>query len=151
MRQKILHQSCGPQPGEASGLGEFQTTEGLDNAVQDCLHTPSAHQAGEVCRCDARDGKTLEEAASVPELGKLSKVAIFLPLLLIRLYQLTLSPYIGQCCRFTPSCSRYSAEAFRIHGFWRGMGLTIYRLLRCQPFCRGGYDPVPPRKAPKQK
>ncbi|MBE6404139.1 MAG: membrane protein insertion efficiency factor YidD [Lentisphaeria bacterium] len=72
-----------------------------------------------------------------------------LPLLLIRVYQLTLSPFIGQCCRFTPSCSRYATEALKRHGFWYGSILTIYRLIRCQPFCKGGYDPVPPRKIKK--
>ncbi|MBE6381138.1 MAG: membrane protein insertion efficiency factor YidD [Lentisphaerae bacterium] len=73
-------------------------------------------------------------------------MAILLPLLLIKIYQLTLSPFIGQCCRFEPSCSRYSAEAFRTHGFWRGLILTVYRIIRCNPWCKGGFDPVPPRK-----
>ena len=146
MRQKILHQSSSPQPGTEVGMGEFQALETKAQTVSPGVHSASAHPAGKVCRCDVRNGKTAEETAADQGLGRLSKAAIFLPLVLIRLYQLTLSPYIGNCCRFTPSCSRYAAEAYRTHGFWRGSVLTIYRLLRCQPWCKGGFDPVPPRK-----
>ena len=62
---------------------------------------------------------------------------------LIRLYQLTLSPWVGGQCRFTPTCSRYASEAIRRHGAWRGSVLAVRRLLRCHPFCEGGHDPVP--------
>lgn len=65
-------------------------------------------------------------------------------LALIRGYQLTLSPYIGQHCRFTPSCSRYASEAIALHGPARGSWLAARRILRCHPFCAGGLDPVPP-------
>ncbi len=72
--------------------------------------------------------------------------AVFLALRLINLYQLTVSPLLPRCCRFEPSCSHYAEEAFREWGFWKGCRLTIFRLLRCQPLCKGGYDPVPKRK-----
>lgn len=62
---------------------------------------------------------------------------------LIRLYRLTLSPVLGSACRFEPSCSRYASGAIHSHGAARGSGLAIRRLLRCHPFCEGGYDPVP--------
>lgn len=62
---------------------------------------------------------------------------------LIHGYQLLLSPFLGGACRFTPSCSRYAIEAIRRHGAGRGSLLTVRRLLRCHPFCRGGHDPVP--------
>lgn len=62
---------------------------------------------------------------------------------LIRLYQITLSPFFGQQCRFTPSCSEYTRQAIERHGAWRGSWLGIRRIVRCQPFCEGGYDPVP--------
>ena len=64
-------------------------------------------------------------------------------LALIRAYQLTLSPIVGYHCRFTPSCSRYAAEAIQLHGSARGSWLAIRRLARCHPFCEGGLDPVP--------
>ena len=62
---------------------------------------------------------------------------------LIRLYQKFISPLKPGCCRFTPTCSQYAVEAFRKRGFFVGFILTAYRILRCNPFCRGGYDPVP--------
>lgn len=61
----------------------------------------------------------------------------------IRLYQRLLSPLLGRHCRFHPSCSQYAMDALRIHGFIRGSGYAVWRILRCQPFCAGGYDPVP--------
>jgi len=64
-------------------------------------------------------------------------------LLLIRAYQLTLSPLFGQHCRFTPSCSRYASEAIERYGAWRGGWLALRRIARCHPFCAGGHDPVP--------
>lgn len=63
--------------------------------------------------------------------------------LLIRLYQLTLSRLVGNCCRFVPTCSHYGLEAVRRHGFLAGAVLAAWRVLRCNPFCRGGLDPVP--------
>lgn len=66
-----------------------------------------------------------------------------LALACIRFYQVGLSPYIGAACRFQPTCSRYGYEAIARHGLLKGLGLTAWRLLRCNPFNRGGYDPVP--------
>lgn len=62
---------------------------------------------------------------------------------LIRAYQLLLSPFLGNHCRFTPSCSRYASEAIARYGAAKGTWLAVKRLLRCHPFCEGGYDPVP--------
>jgi putative membrane protein insertion efficiency factor len=68
---------------------------------------------------------------------------------LVRLYQIVLSPLKGRpTCRFHPSCSAYAIEAFKVHGVWKGGALTAWRLLRCHPFSRPGYDPVPP---PRQR
>jgi len=63
----------------------------------------------------------------------------------IRLYQWTLSPWIGPACRFAPSCSQYGIDAIRIHGPLRGLWMTGRRLLRCHPWHPGGFDPVPDR------
>jgi len=62
--------------------------------------------------------------------------------LLARLYQLTLSPLIGRQCRFVPSCSEYFIQAVQAKGALRGALMGAWRILRCNPFCRGGYDPV---------
>ncbi|MFQ5749431.1 MAG: membrane protein insertion efficiency factor YidD [Planctomycetota bacterium] len=51
----------------------------------------------------------------------------------------------GQKCRFVPSCSAFAEEALQVHGSVKGTLLTVWRLLRCQPLCRGGFDPVPPK------
>lgn len=63
-------------------------------------------------------------------------------------YRRAISPYLGPRCRFTPSCSEYAQEAILLRGPIIGIGLAVFRLLRCQPLCAGGYDPVPlPRAA----
>ena len=61
---------------------------------------------------------------------------------LIRFYQLIISPLFPQTCRFTPSCSQYALTALNRYGVARGLLLALRRLLRCHPFCEGGYDPV---------
>jgi len=62
---------------------------------------------------------------------------------LIDLYRFLLSPWIGQHCRFDPTCSRYAREAVLTHGPTRGMWLSLRRLARCHPWHAGGHDPVP--------
>jgi len=62
----------------------------------------------------------------------------------IYIYRAAAPSFIRNSCRFMPTCSHYAEEALRTHGFWKGTLLTCLRLLRCQPFCRGGWDPVPP-------
>jgi putative membrane protein insertion efficiency factor len=63
--------------------------------------------------------------------------------LLIRAYQVVLSPFVGGACRFLPSCSAYAIEAIATHGAWRGSILAVRRLSRCHPLGRAGVDPVP--------
>ena len=65
-------------------------------------------------------------------------------ILLVRVYQWTLRPIIGANCRFEPHCSAYAIEALRTHGALSGSALTAKRILRCNPWCAGGHDPVPP-------
>lgn len=60
----------------------------------------------------------------------------------IRLYQRVVSPALPRRCKYEPTCSAYAAEALRTHGPLRGMLLAAWRLLRCNPFSHGGYDPV---------
>lgn len=64
---------------------------------------------------------------------------------LIRVYQYAISPMLGQRCKYYPSCSNYAIGALREHGVIRGVGMASWRLLRCNPFSNGGYDPVPQR------
>lgn len=71
------------------------------------------------------------------------KLAILPAVLLIRVYQGTLAPFVGRQCRFHPTCSNFALEALDRHGLLRGMAMTVRRIARCHPFSRGGYDPVP--------
>ena len=64
-------------------------------------------------------------------------------LLIIKLYRLLLSPWLGRSCRFYPTCSQYSEQAIRQHGAIKGSWLTLCRIGRCHPWHEGGYDPVP--------
>ncbi|MBQ6915667.1 MAG: membrane protein insertion efficiency factor YidD [Kiritimatiellae bacterium] len=64
--------------------------------------------------------------------------------LLVRAYQVVLSPVMGGACRFEPTCSNYMIEALRVHGAVKGTLLGLWRILRCHPFGAYGYDPVPP-------
>lgn len=63
--------------------------------------------------------------------------------LLVRGYRLLLSPWVGNGCRFEPSCSAYALQSLEQHGAAAGSYLTVARLLRCHPWCAGGHDPVP--------
>ena len=77
----------------------------------------------------------------------LLRVPSLLLMLLVRAYQLLVSPLLGPSCRFYPSCSAYGLEALRVHGAVRGTWLTVRRLLRCHPWNPGGVDEVPPARA----
>ena len=76
-------------------------------------------------------------------LGFLKKASIFPFVFLIRFYQLCISPFTPSSCRFTPTCSAYALEAFRKWGPFKGMYLTVRRVLRCHSWGGSGYDPVP--------
>jgi len=67
-------------------------------------------------------------------------------ILFVRAYQVTLSPFLGGQCRYHPTCSAYAIQALKDYGPIKGSSLAIRRILRCHPFAKGGYDPVP---APK--
>jgi putative membrane protein insertion efficiency factor len=66
-----------------------------------------------------------------------------LVLLVIRFYQKAISPHFPPCCRYYPTCSVYAYESVQKYGVFRGLSLGFARLLRCHPFHKGGYDPVP--------
>jgi putative membrane protein insertion efficiency factor len=68
-------------------------------------------------------------------------------LALVRMYRLLLSPWLGNSCRFEPTCSAYAMHALEQHGAALGTCLTVGRLLRCHPWCEGGHDPVPEHAA----
>ncbi len=66
----------------------------------------------------------------------------YLVLDFLKLYKTFLSPFLAPACRFTPTCSEYAAQAVEKYGAFRGTWLGLKRILRCQPFCKGGHDPI---------
>jgi uncharacterized protein len=74
---------------------------------------------------------------------KITRVPRSFALLLLRCYKYAISPMFPPSCRYTPTCSEYAAEAIERYGIVRGSAMAAWRLLRCHPFVRGGYDPVP--------
>lgn len=75
-----------------------------------------------------------------------SKIIIFPFVVLVRFYQLVISPLTPATCRFSPTCSSYMIEALRTHGLFYGGYLGIKRIISCNPWGRSGYDPVPEKK-----
>ena len=67
-------------------------------------------------------------------------------LAIIRFYRAAISPYTKPSCKYIPTCSEYRLEAIERFGVLKGSALTIWRILRCNPFSKGGYDPVPEKK-----
>ena len=76
-------------------------------------------------------------------LSALSAVVSWMLLLPIVFYQRCITPFTPPSCRFTPTCSEYARQAIRKHGPVKGLGLAIWRILRCNPWGGSGYDPVP--------
>jgi uncharacterized protein len=83
----------------------------------------------------------------MPLINNIIKKTVNIPagisLVLVKAYKMFISPYLPKSCRFYPSCSSYSIESFKKYGFIKGLFLTIERIIRCNPFNAGGYDPVP--------
>ena len=104
--------------------------------MPDCCAVADSHcRTGKDARRSAAAGTVLNPGTVLTPRSLLT--------LAIRLYQQLLSPWLPASCRYHPTCSQYTLEAIRIHGAVRGIGLGLRRILRCHPFHRGGYDPVP--------
>jgi putative membrane protein insertion efficiency factor len=73
----------------------------------------------------------------------ISKIIVAIFVILIKIYQLVISPWLGPSCRYTPTCSQYGLEAFKKHGVLKGFALTTKRFLSCRPGGGHGWDPVP--------
>lgn len=83
--------------------------------------------------------------------GRVSAMAQRTLLALLTVYKRWISPLLPPACRFHPTCSDYAAESIRTHGVVRGSGLALRRVCRCHPLSAGGFDPVPPRRAPEAR
>lgn len=143
MRQKVQPSRGEAQPGETPVMGEFPDSARNTPPRMDDSDSPQPDEISEAAGGDRRNGGTADQSEADSVRGGLAARML---IAIIRVYQWTIAPLLPNCCRFEPTCSHYAVEALRLHGFWRGTGLTIWRLMRCQPFCRGGVDPVPPRR-----
>jgi len=76
----------------------------------------------------------------------IKRILTFPFLLLIRFYQVAISPYTPASCRYAPTCSHYAIEALEVHGLFKGSWLAIKRISKCHPWGGNGYDPVPEKK-----
>ncbi|HHO47184.1 MAG TPA: membrane protein insertion efficiency factor YidD [Desulfobacteraceae bacterium] len=91
-------------------------------------------------KCDhvRRAGDEPARSAAGPATGRFARFCVAI----LRWYKHYISPFLPPSCRFTPTCSQYAIDAVKKHGVLRGLLLALWRLLRCHPFARGGYDPV---------
>lgn len=142
MREKVQSAGSGSESGKTAHVGEFPAVEAGDQHMPHRPDPPSEYDEMETPSGDPGIGRSAVAggSAAAGNCGFAARILIGC----IHFYQAAVAPYLPDCCRFTPTCSHYGEEALRVHGFWRGSLLTIWRVLRCQPFCRGGYDPVPP-------
>ena len=76
----------------------------------------------------------------------LNKILTFPLVIMIKAYQLFISPFLGKNCRYEPTCSHYTLEALKVHGLIRGSWLAMKRIGSCHPWGGEGYDPVPPKQ-----
>jgi putative membrane protein insertion efficiency factor len=142
MWQKIQQSGCKEEPGQKAFVGIFPADKGSDkdgsssddSALADGIRETSGNSTGNGIPCK----KSWSESGVFRYL-KISMILIGF----IKLYQHIVSPWLPRCCRFTPTCSQYALDALEMHGLVKGLLLTCWRLLRCQPFCKGGHDPVP--------
>ena len=110
------------------------------------LRPPKKQESDAKCRIVVRGFTCASPAISESDGGSARTVRVagkWALLFFVRFYQIFLSPFFGGACKFYPSCSRYGYEAIAKHGAWRGSVLAMKRLLRCRPFTKGGFDPVP--------
>lgn len=90
------------------------------------------------CHHAMSEGTGLIAAANAQQTNPVVRFCV----VLLKGYKRFISPLFPPTCRFTPTCSQYAIEAVQKRGVIQGLGLTVWRLLRCHPFARGGYDPV---------
>jgi putative membrane protein insertion efficiency factor len=149
MREKIQQKSCFEKQGETVAERVVSPPEEPGEASSLSIHREERDEKHGLGRGSKGDALASRQSADTGKSGLLT--AAFPVLAFVLLYRMFISPWMPRCCRFTPSCSEYAETALRRHGLLRGTCLMIWRLLRCQPFCDGGYDPVPELKKSKLK
>lgn len=144
MQQKVRRTGGKKKPCAPSGKGSTETHRGGSRfSVQSCHHSEKKHFEGQNADCEKCSGKLTETGGNSDPVKPGCFAVPFI--LLIKFYRRFISPLFPPCCRFTPTCSMYGIQAIGIHGPVKGLLLTVWRVLRCNPFIKGGYDPVPPK------
>ena len=111
----------------------------------------SEPRGGDAEVCEARGRAAfVASTAKARSTMNLRGVSTWLALASVRVYQIFLGPFFGGACKFSPSCSRYAYEAIEKFGAQRGAWLAAKRVMRCRPFSKGGYDPVPEESAERE-
>ena len=141
MRKKIQQQSCFKKQSKTPTERGFQAAKKQSETSALHLHCESSNKTCKDAGCSEGYAQTLEKSRNMA--GRKFLTPAFPLLLLVRTYRMLISPWMPPCCRFTPSCSDYAEQALKRFGLFRGGYLMCWRLLRCQPFCKGGDDPVP--------
>ena len=138
MRKKIQQKSGKTKQSKKTDKRIIQVTEGRCKIKSQYIHSKTENEAGKT------SGNTEGNDLSAEKSRFNVRVIFIFPfIVMIRAYKICISPLLPPSCRFTPTCSEYAEIALKKHGLIYGLILTCYRLLRCQPFCKGGYDPVP--------
>lgn len=142
MREKIQQISREEESSKKASLGVVSLVKGRDFTRTPVDDTSTENCCSQATRSRETTEKITDKGSFVQRiLSFLSPKAVLI--LTVKLYQACVSPWFPPCCRFHPTCSSYAREALEVHGFFKGLLLSIWRVLRCHPFCKGGYDPVP--------
>jgi uncharacterized protein len=147
MWEKIQQVSRKKKSGQKASMGVVPIAEGT-NFTRISDHDTSTTYC---CTKAAGSRETIKKITT--ESGIIQRIFSYLNpknllIAVVELYRLCISPWFSPCCRFQPSCSSYAQEALHEHGLIKGLSLSFWRIIRCHPFCKGGHDPVPPKKEP---
>ena len=145
MQQTLQPVVCDPEPGPSTALGKLQNVETGDTVLSDIAY--STQKNDEIQPVPDHSGSCRITGKGQCSAGSSCSITARLLILPVIFYRRFISPFFPPCCRFTPSCSGYAIEALKKRGAIVGSLLIIWRLLRCNPFCRGGYDPVPEKRS----
>ena len=149
MWKKIQLESSDEKSCQKTMLGVISNAQTTYCAGTFCVDSTGKNEGRmQTTRGSAADGTDVQKSGFTKKLRGFFTPTGF-AIIMIKGYQLTIARCLPGCCRFSPTCSHYALDAFRVHGFFKGLALTAWRLLRCQPFSKGGFDPVPERKKGK--
>ncbi len=147
MRKEVQQQGSYEKQSSQIASGVISTSEAENSSCSPCNDSQKVHHDCKTTGCSGRPSSFADQGKHHRKIVDWLSVSGLMIVIVIG-YQKIISPWLPVACRFSPTCSHYAIESLTIHGFFKGSLLTIWRLLRCQPFCRGGFDPVP---LPKNK